>query len=89
LSVGEAVVAATDGLPAQIRQLLTWDCGTEMAGRARSTGTGLQVFLAHPHSRWERGSHENPNRIVREFFPKVVPINADPTYLAGVATDRC
>jgi IS30 family transposase len=87
LSVGDAVIAATHGLPAQIRRSLTWDCGAEMARHASITATGLPVFFAHPHSPWERGSNENLNRIVREFFPKGVPISSDPNYLAMVASD--
>lgn len=87
LSVGDAVIAATGGLPPQIRRSLTWDCGGEMARHASITATGLPVFFAHPHSPWERGSNENLNRIVREFFPKGVPITADPKYLAMVASD--
>lgn len=87
LTVGEAVIAATGGLPAAIRRSLTWDCGTEMARHATITATGLPVFFAHPHSPWERGSNENLNRILREFFPKGVPISSDPNYLAMVASD--
>ena len=87
LQVGDAVIAATHGLPPQIRRSLTWDCGAEMARHASITATGLPVFFAHPHSPWERGSNENLNRIVREFFPKGVPISADPAYLAMVASD--
>ena len=87
LSVGEAVIAATGGLPAAIRRSLTWDCGTEMARHATITATGLPVYFAHPHSPWERGSNENPNRIVREFFPKGVTITSDPHYLAMVASE--
>jgi IS30 family transposase len=87
LSVGEAVIAATHGLPPQIRRSLTWDCGAEMARHATITATGLPVFFAHPHSPWERGSNENLNRIFREFFPKGVPITSDPNYLAMVASD--
>jgi IS30 family transposase len=87
LTVGDAVIAATNGLPPQIRRSLTWDCGAEMARHATITATGLPVFFAHPHSPWERGSNENLNRIVREYFPKGVPITADPAYLAGVASD--
>jgi IS30 family transposase len=87
LSVGDAVIAATHGLPQQIRRSLTWDCGAEMARHATITATGLPVFFAHPHSPWERGSNENLNRIVREFFPKGVPISSDPAYLAMVASD--
>jgi IS30 family transposase len=87
LSVGEAVIAATGGLPAQIRRSLTWDCGAEMARHATITATGLPVYFAHPHSPWERGSNENLNRIVREFFPKGVTITSNPNYLAIVASE--
>ena len=62
LTVGEAIIAATGGLPAQIRRSLTWDCGAEMARHATITATGLPVYFAHPHSPWERGSNENHNR---------------------------
>ena len=87
LTVGDAVIAATGGLPAQIRRSLTWDCGAEMARHATITATGLPVYFAHPHSPWERGSNENLNRIVREYFPKGTPISSDPKYLAMVACD--
>ncbi len=87
LTVGEAVIAATGGLPAQIRRSLTWDCGAEMARHTTITATGLPVYFAHPHSPWERGSNENLNRIVREFFPKGVTITSDPDYLAMVASE--
>ncbi len=87
LTVGNAVIAATHGLPAQIRRSLTWDCGTEMARHATITATGLPVYFAHPHSPWERGSNENLNRIVREYFPKGETITSDPKYLAMVASD--
>jgi IS30 family transposase len=87
LTVGDAVIAATHGLPNQIRRSLTWDCGSEMARHATITATGLPVYFAHPHSPWERGSNENLNRIVREYFPKGVAITSDPKYLAMVASD--
>jgi transposase, IS30 family len=87
LTVGEAVIAATGALPAQIRRSLTWDCGAEMARHATITATGLPVYFAHPHSPWERGSNENLNRIVREFFPKGVEITSDPNYMAMVACE--
>jgi transposase, IS30 family len=87
LTVTQAVIAAVGDLPAGIRRSLTWDCGSEMALHAEVSATGLPVYFAHPHSPWERGSNENLNRIVREFFPKGTPITSDPTYLAAVAAE--
>jgi len=87
LTVGDAVIAVAGTLPPQIARSLTWDCGSEMAGHARITAAGLPVYFARPHSPWQRGSNENANRILREYFPKGVPITADPKYLAMVASE--
>jgi transposase, IS30 family len=87
LTVGDAVIAATGMLPPQITRSLTWDCGSEMAQHARITAAGLPVYFARPHSPWQRGSNENLNRILREYFPKGVPITSDPNYLAMVASE--
>lgn len=87
LTVGDAVIAATAPLPEHLRRSLTWDCGTEMAGHTTVTAASMPVYFAHPHSPWERGSNENLNRIVREYFPKGVEITSDPKYLAMVACD--
>jgi IS30 family transposase len=87
LTVGDAVIAVAGTLPPQIAKSLTWDCGSEMAGHARITAAGLPVYFARPHSPWQRGSNENANRILREYFPKGVPITSDPKYLAMVASE--
>ena len=58
-----------------------------MARHATITATGPPVYFAHPHSPWERGSNENLNRIVREYFPKGETITSDPNYLAAVASE--
>jgi transposase, IS30 family len=87
LTVGNAVIAATCGLPEALRRSLTWDCGAEMAAHTTVTKGSMPVYFAHPHSPWERGSNENLNRIVREYFPKGVEIPSDPKYLAMVACD--
>jgi len=87
LTVSEAIISAAGPLPATIKRSLTWDCGSEMALHKDVTATGLPVYFAHPHSPWERGSNENLNRIVREYFPKGVEITSDPHYLAAVAAE--
>lgn len=86
-TVSQAIISAVGPLPSSIKRSLTWDCGSEMALHKDVTATGLPVFFAHPHSPWERGSNENLNRIVREYFPKGTAIATDPHYLAAVAAE--
>jgi len=87
LTVCDAVAAALDPLPPQLKRSLTWDCGSELARHATLTATQLPVFFARPHSPWQRGSNENANRILREYLPKGTAISSDPAYLATVAAE--
>lgn len=58
-------------LPAELRQSLTFDNGTEFAAyTAMEQALGLSVFFTDPHSPWQRGTNENTNGLVRQFFPK-------------------
>jgi transposase, IS30 family len=87
LTVGDAIIAAVGDLPAALKRSLTWDCGSEMARHAHVTAKQVPVYFARPHSPWQRGSNENLNRIVREYFPKGTPITSDRDYLATVAAE--
>ncbi|MEE1721451.1 IS30 family transposase [Streptomyces sp. JV186] len=69
--VRDALVQTVSPLPAQLRRSLTWDQGSEMAlHRQFSTATDMPVFFCDPASPWQRGSNENTNGLLRQYFPK-------------------
>ena len=70
-AVRDAIAAAITTLPEQLRRSLTWDQGAEMAQHA-SCGSipALQVYFCDPHSPWQRGTNENTNGLLRQYFPK-------------------
>ena len=82
----DALFDAAKDLPAHLRKSLTWDQGTEMARHAALTvDADLPVYFAHAHSPWERGTNENTNGLIREYFPKGTEITGDMDHLWSVA----
>ena len=65
-----ALTRQVSKLPAELRRTLTWDQGKEMADHVRfSTDTNMVVYFCDPHSPWQRGSNENTNGLLRQYFP--------------------
>ena len=70
-SVIQALIKQSRKLPKELYHSLTWDRGTEMAGHKKFTlATDIDVYLCEPHSPWQRGTNENTNRLLRQYFPK-------------------
>ena len=70
-SVVDALAAQIQTLPAQLRSSLTWDRGIELAQHKRfSIATDVAVYFCDPHAPWQRGSNENTNGLLRQYFPK-------------------
>ncbi|WP_407938043.1 IS30 family transposase [Nakamurella panacisegetis] len=70
-TVRDALIAAMDTFPQELRRSLTWDQGGEMAyHRGVTIATGMPVFFCEPRSPWQRGSNENTNGLLRQYFRK-------------------
>lgn len=71
LEVREAMVKAVEAMPAHLMRSITWDQGKELSQHRQFTmDTNIDVYFCDPHSPWQRGSNENTNGLLRQYFPK-------------------
>jgi IS30 family transposase len=71
VAMRDALASKFTTMPDQLRRSLTWDRGKELAQHAQlKIDTGLNVYFADPHSPWQRGTNENTNGLLRQYFPK-------------------
>ena len=74
--VRSAIVAALESLPDAAVKTLTWDQGTELTQhREIAAASGIDIFFCEPHSPWQRGTNENTNGLIRQYFPKSTDLN--------------
>ena len=92
-AVRDAIAASITTLPAQLRRSLTWDQGAEMAQHAQlRIDADLDVYFCDPQSPWQRGTNENTNGLLRQYFPKGTDLSrhsrSDLDAVAGALNSR-
>lgn len=87
--VRDAIIPAITALPAALCRSLSWDQGVEMARHGEITlATDLPIYFCDPHSPWQRGSNENTNGLLRQYFPKGTDLSQHSAeHLAAVAAE--
>jgi transposase, IS30 family len=89
VAVADALTPVIGGLPDAVRRSLTWDQGWEMRAHARiAVDADVEIYFCDPHSPWQRGSNENTNGLLRQYFPKGTSLAGhSPAQLAAVAEE--
>jgi IS30 family transposase len=86
-TVRDAIAATITTLPSELRRTLTWDQGSEMYQHAQlKIDANIEIYFCDPHSPWQRGTNENTNGLLRQYFPKGSNLAAhSPQHLAEIA----
>src|SRR5690606_34532946 len=92
-SVRHEMIRAIESMPDLLRKTVTWDQGTEMARHLDITlATDMKIYFCDPHSPWQRGSNENTNGLLRQYFPKGTDLSvhtrADLDFVAQEMNER-
>ena len=88
VEVRDAMAATILQLPEQLRRSVTWDQGSEMSQHRQFTiDTGVDVYFCDPHSPWQRGSNENTNGLLRQYFPKGTDLSVHTAEVLQAAAD--
>jgi IS30 family transposase len=88
-AVADALTPVIAGLPDAVRRSLTWDQGWEMRAHAQiAVAADCEIYFCDPHAPWQRGSNENTNGLLRQYFPKGTSLAGhSPAHLAAVADE--